>query len=254
TKTFQRNEIDSLKRRVKKIKKRNKSRTHKLKRLYKVGLTARVESSRDEEILGEDTSKQGRIEAIDADEDITLVNDQDNVDEDMFDVNDLGGEEVFVAEQKVVKDINENVVEEVVNATQDSTATTNITTKELTLAQALKALMTSKPKVKGIVIQEQEELGKSTTTIATIPKRQSQDKGKGIIIEEPVKPKKKDQIRLNEEVTKRLQDKFNEEEIFGRERAQKKQEANIALIRTWDDIQEKIDVDHQLAERFQAQE
>ncbi|GJS69622.1 putative ribonuclease H-like domain-containing protein [Tanacetum coccineum] len=44
TKTTQQNEIDSLKRRVKKLEKKRSSRTHKLKRLYKVGLTARVES------------------------------------------------------------------------------------------------------------------------------------------------------------------------------------------------------------------
>nr|GEU81517.1 hypothetical protein [Tanacetum cinerariifolium] len=67
------------------------------------------------------------IEAIDADEDMTLVNDQDEAD--MFDVNDLGGEEVFVTEQEVV-----------------STAATTVITEELTLAQALKALKTSKPK------------------------------------------------------------------------------------------------------------
>nr|GFA71717.1 hypothetical protein [Tanacetum cinerariifolium] len=53
-KTTQHNEIVSLKRRVKKLKKINKLRNHRLKRLYKVGLTARVESSNDEEILGED--------------------------------------------------------------------------------------------------------------------------------------------------------------------------------------------------------
>nr|GFB47244.1 hypothetical protein [Tanacetum cinerariifolium] len=86
-----------------------------------------VESSVDEESLGEDASKQGR--RIDADEDITLI---------------------FVAGQ------NENVVEEVVDAAQVSTAATTvtITTKEITLAQALEALKTSKPKVKGIVFQE----------------------------------------------------------------------------------------------------
>ncbi|GJU94546.1 hypothetical protein Tco_1319302 [Tanacetum coccineum] len=38
------------------------------------------------------------------------------------------------------------------------------------------------------------------------------------------------------------------------EEAAKKQEANIALIETWDDIHANIDVDHQLAERLQAQE
>nr|GEU57738.1 hypothetical protein [Tanacetum cinerariifolium] len=74
TKTTQQNVIGSLTRRVKKLEKKNRSRNHKLKRLYKFGLTSRVESSREEESLGEDSSKQGRIEAIDQDEDITLVN------------------------------------------------------------------------------------------------------------------------------------------------------------------------------------
>ncbi|GKF32123.1 hypothetical protein Tco_0101921, partial [Tanacetum coccineum] len=99
TKTTQQNEIDSLKRRVKKLeKKRSSIRTHKLKRLYKVGLKAKAESSGDEEDLGEDASKQGRrINAIDTDEDITLVNVQDDADKEMFDVNVLNGEEVFVA-------------------------------------------------------------------------------------------------------------------------------------------------------------
>nr|GEV16998.1 putative ribonuclease H-like domain-containing protein [Tanacetum cinerariifolium] len=116
TKTTQFNEIASFKRRVKKVEKRNRSRTHRLKRLYKVGLSARVESSRDEESLGEDASKQGRIDAIDANEDITLVSVHDDADKEMFDVNILGGEE-FVARQ------NENVVEEVVDAAQVQKAT-----------------------------------------------------------------------------------------------------------------------------------
>ncbi|GKF72300.1 hypothetical protein Tco_0208414, partial [Tanacetum coccineum] len=68
TKTTQHNEIVSLKRGVKKLEKKNRSRTHKLKRLHKVGLTARVESFDNEESLGKDASKQGRIDAIDADE------------------------------------------------------------------------------------------------------------------------------------------------------------------------------------------
>ncbi|GJX23081.1 hypothetical protein Tco_0227526, partial [Tanacetum coccineum] len=130
TKTTQANEIASLKRRVKKLEKKNRSRTRKLKRLYKVCLAARVESSRDEESLGKDASKQGRINAIDADNDITLVSVQDDADKEMFDVDDLNGEEVFVAGQ------NENVVEEVVDAPQVSTAATTvtITTEEITLA------------------------------------------------------------------------------------------------------------------------
>ncbi|GKE96759.1 hypothetical protein Tco_1581614 [Tanacetum coccineum] len=56
-KTAQAQEITSLKLRVKKIEKRNKSRTHKLKRLYKVGMSARIESSKDEGLGEEDASK-----------------------------------------------------------------------------------------------------------------------------------------------------------------------------------------------------
>nr|GEW00435.1 hypothetical protein [Tanacetum cinerariifolium] len=98
TKTTQVNVIDSLKKRVKKLGKRNRSRTHKLKRLYKVGLTARVESSDNKESLGEDASKQERrIDDIVADEDITMVNVHADADK------DLGCKEVFV-EQEVVAD------------------------------------------------------------------------------------------------------------------------------------------------------
>ncbi|GJX99598.1 putative ribonuclease H-like domain-containing protein [Tanacetum coccineum] len=173
TKITQQNEIDSLKKRVNKLKKKRSSRTHKLKRLYKVSLSARVESSGDEEDLGEDASKQGRrINVIDADEYITLVNVQDDADKEMFDVDALNGKEVFVAGQ------NENVVEEVVN-----------------------------------------------------------DKGKGIMIEEPVKPmKKKVQIMLDKEVASKLQAEFDDKERLAREKAEKEKEANIALIEEWDDI------------------
>nr|GEW23531.1 ribonuclease H-like domain-containing protein [Tanacetum cinerariifolium] len=89
--------------RVKKLKKKQRSRTHKLMRLYKVGLTARVESSDDEQSLGEDASKQGRIRDIDSDEGITLVSTQ--VDAEMFDADkDFGGEEVFVEQDVADKE------------------------------------------------------------------------------------------------------------------------------------------------------
>nr|GEU78263.1 retrovirus-related Pol polyprotein from transposon TNT 1-94 [Tanacetum cinerariifolium] len=130
---------DSLLARGSRCLKKNSSRTHRLKRLYKVGLSTRVETSGDEESLGEDASKQGRrIDVIDADEDITL--------------------------------------------------------------------------------------------------------GKGIIIEEPMKPKKKDQIRLGEEATLKLQAKFDEEERLAREKAKKEERASIALIEECDDIQSDMKI------------
>ncbi|GKB12593.1 putative reverse transcriptase domain-containing protein [Tanacetum coccineum] len=222
-------------------------------------LTARVESSDNEENLGEDASKQGRIDAIDADEEIILVSVQ-NMDEEMLDVNVLDGEEMFVAEQEVAtnKENDEvNVVEEYCcDATTVSAATTTTATittvDDITLAQALIEIKSTKPKEKGVVIQE---LGESTTTISSqLSSQQSHDKGKGILIEPVKHVKKKDLIRLDEEAALKLQAEFDEEERIAREKAKKEKEANIALIETWDDIQAKIDADHQLAERLQAQE
>nr|GEU65404.1 hypothetical protein [Tanacetum cinerariifolium] len=101
-KTTQGLEITSLKRRVKKVEKKQRSRTHKLKRLYKVGLTARLDSFEYEQSLGEDASKQGRkINDIDADEDITLVNDQ--YDAEMFDVNDLHVKRCLLKKKLTIK-------------------------------------------------------------------------------------------------------------------------------------------------------
>ncbi|GJS21312.1 uncharacterized mitochondrial protein-like protein [Tanacetum coccineum] len=92
-------------------KKKGGSRTHKLKRLYRVGRFARVVSS-EEASLGdqEDASKQGKkIHDIDADEDITLEN---------VVVNDLDGDEVVV-ESKVTDKASEkrNIVKEAVVVT-----------------------------------------------------------------------------------------------------------------------------------------
>nr|GEV85725.1 hypothetical protein [Tanacetum cinerariifolium] len=81
TKTAQQAKINGLERRIKKLEKKHRSRTHKLKRLYKVGLTARVISSSDDEALDkEDTSKQERIDEIDVDEDIALVDSKNLLD------------------------------------------------------------------------------------------------------------------------------------------------------------------------------
>ncbi|GJS03492.1 hypothetical protein Tco_0320000 [Tanacetum coccineum] len=168
-KTTQQNEIDSLKRRVKKLEKKRSSRSHKLKTIQR-----------------------------------------------------LGGV-LFVGKMKMF-------VEEVVYMFKLVCAaiTITITTEEITLAQALEALKTTKPNVKGIVFSEPS----TTTTITTISSQQSLDKSKGIMIKEPVKPmKKKVQIMLDEEAALKLQGEFDEEERLAKEKAKKEKEANIALIK-----------------------
>ncbi|GJZ48531.1 hypothetical protein Tco_0602363 [Tanacetum coccineum] len=162
-----------------------------------------------------ESSSLGRINAIDADEDITLVNDQD--DADMFDVNTLTGDEVLAEEEFATKDVN-------------------LTVDEVTLAQVLTALNSVKPKVKANVVEEPSVLvsaastkvsAATTTTTAIIPTpRKGIDKGKGIMVE-PEKPlKKKDQISFDEQEAIRLQDEFDEEERLAREKdeATKEQE------------------------------
>nr|GEX66976.1 hypothetical protein [Tanacetum cinerariifolium] len=249
TTTTQRNEIASLKRKVKKHEKKNRSRTDRLKRLYKVSLTAKVESFGNKESLDEDASKQGRIDAIDADEEITLVSVQDK-----FGSNDAdkGMFNVDVLDDSAAGDIVSTASATTTVSAATTTAATIKTIDDITLAQALEEIKSTKPKEKGIVIQE---LGESTTTKSS---QQSQDKGKGILIKpviESAKPmKRKDQIKLDEEAALKLQAIFYEKERLAREKAEKVEKANIALIETWDDMQAKIIVDHQLAERMQAQE
>nr|GFC65381.1 hypothetical protein [Tanacetum cinerariifolium] len=68
-------EILKLKKRVKKLEKKKKSKSLGFKRLRRVGISQRVESSADTIVCAqEDASKQeGKIESIDANKEITLV-------------------------------------------------------------------------------------------------------------------------------------------------------------------------------------
>nr|GEU80026.1 hypothetical protein [Tanacetum cinerariifolium] len=165
-------------------------------------LDSGVESSGDEESLGDDASKQGRIDAINVDKDITLVSVQDDAYKEMFIMDTLVGDELIVDASQV--------------SAAGEVSTTSVS------VSAASAATTGNGKEKMI---------------------------------EPIKPKKrKDQIRLDEEVALKLQAEFDEEERIAREKAKNEQEANITLIKTCDDIQAKIDADHELSKRMQAQE
>ncbi|GKA81015.1 hypothetical protein Tco_0787707 [Tanacetum coccineum] len=159
-----------------------------------------------------------KILDIDADEDITLDSthvDTDNThvdtDPDMFGVHDLYGDEVFV-----------EIEEPVVNAA--TTTTTTIADEVvMNLDQTLIEIKSAKPKSKKIVMQEPSE---STPTISY--QQPSQVKGQG----------SKDKVALN------LQAELEEEEKISR---QNEEEANIALIESWDNTQAMMDADYQMA-------
>ncbi|GJW83730.1 hypothetical protein Tco_0156875 [Tanacetum coccineum] len=224
TKTAQAQEITSLKKRVKKLEKKGGSRTHKLKRLYRVGRSRRVVSS-EEESLGdqEDASKQG-IVLVNVDKDIYLVN--VDRDEDMFGVNNLEGDEVVVESEVADKDVNLSI-------------------DEVTLAQALAALKSTKVQEKGDVIKEpsvpvsvastnQEQEQAPTPIVSSQQPTQVKDKGKGKMVEEEhvKKISKKELLKLDEELAFKLQAEEAEEEKLAREKAQKVKEANKAEVET----------------------
>ncbi|GJT51959.1 hypothetical protein Tco_0978116 [Tanacetum coccineum] len=246
-KDAQAKEIAALKKRVQKLERKKKSRPTGLKRLRKVGMSRRVESSEDKESLGdhEDASKQGRsIEDIDKDADVSLVDDSQGRSDDaeMFDINDLHGDEVDVDMPVGEKQEQSAKEREVDTSVEDSAAPTTI--EEITLAQTLIQIKAAKPKVvttaatttttrpkaRGVVVQEPSEfktphksqpvlflLNRTTTTIRL--------QARGV----------KDQVALDEEMARNLEAQLKAELIEEERLARKKEEEdNIALIESWE--------------------
>ncbi|GJS33157.1 hypothetical protein Tco_0531539 [Tanacetum coccineum] len=147
------------------------------------------------------------------------VNEEPN----MFGVHDLDGDEVVVESEVAAKkkDDEVNVVEEVVSSAEEIVNAAIITEDEITLAQALVELKSVKPKV--------------TTAITTT--------NKGILLQEPSES-------IKTKTTTTIPSKDKSKVRLTRE----KDEANVALIEEWNDIQAKIETDYELAQRLQAEE
>ncbi|GJS88800.1 putative ribonuclease H-like domain-containing protein [Tanacetum coccineum] len=168
--------------------------------------------------------KGRKIEDLDADAEVTLVNETQEMNDDnlMFDTDVLED----VAE--VVTTVSANV--EILN--------------ELTLAQTLIEIKNAKPKpvttaativtsvrprAKGIIFHDQEEqVSASTKTFSSSQSQlpQVKDKGKGKIMELEVPLKKKDQVALDEEMARNLEAQLQAELIDERgcmEQLKKKQ-------------------------------
>ncbi|GJR29696.1 hypothetical protein Tco_1105928 [Tanacetum coccineum] len=217
-KDAQAKEIGDLKKRVQNLERKKKSRTIGLQRLRKVSMSRRVESSEDKESLGdhEDASKQGRsIEDIDKDADVSLVDDTQGRSDDaeMFDINDLHGDEVNV-DMPVEITLAQTLIQ-IKEAKPKVVTTAAITTT------------TTRPKARGVVVQEPSEFRTPQESQPSMIK----DKGKAIMIEPEVPLKRKDQVALDEDLARNLQAQL-EAELIEEERLARKQEeeANIALI------------------------
>ncbi|GJW74670.1 putative ribonuclease H-like domain-containing protein [Tanacetum coccineum] len=234
--------IVALKKRIQKLERKKMSRPTGLKRLKKVGMSRRVESSEDQESLvaPEDASKHGRsIADIDADIEVTLVDETQKRQDDelMFDTRDLDTDEMPVEAKVNEKDEqstkpDDSTANEAVTADIGGVAAAKI--DELTLAQTLIEIKAAKPKVvtttattttttrpkaKGVVVvQEPSEFRVPQEAQPSVAK----DKGKGIMIEPEVPLKRKDQIALDEQIARDIQAKLDAELIM-RRKAIKKQ-------------------------------
>ncbi|GJV62306.1 hypothetical protein Tco_1468406 [Tanacetum coccineum] len=182
----------------------------------------------------------------------------------MFDINDLHGDEVNVDMPVGEKQEQSAKEREVDTSVEDSVAPTTI--EEITLAQTLIQIKAAKPKVvttaattttttrpkaRGVVVQEPSEFRTPQESQPSMIK----DKGKAIMIEPEVPLKRKDQVALDEDLARNLQAQLEAELIEEERIARKKEEeANIALIESWDNTQAMMEADFELAQRLQTEE
>ncbi|GJR51819.1 hypothetical protein Tco_1402340 [Tanacetum coccineum] len=181
------------------------------------------------------------IDDTDKDAEITLVHETQGRygDEEMFNTCVLDGDEVLAEPEVTIKDEKANVVEDS-SESITTTPTLTITTAAITIT-----VVSTRPKAKGLVIHEEEQAPTPTVSSQQPSQVKAQDKGKGTMVEEHVKMKKKDQISLDEELAFKLQAEEEEEERLAREKAQREEEANIVA---WDNVQAMIDADYQMAQ------
>ncbi|GJR62357.1 copia protein [Tanacetum coccineum] len=121
----------------------------------------------------------------------------------------------------------------------------------MTIADTLMAIRSTRPRTTSIVIRDVKEEPRRATSIPTV---QSQDKGKGKMVElEPtLKNPIKAQIQRDAEIAQSLfeedQTQFEREQRIARERATKQKAKDATLIEQMEDIQARMDVDKLLAE------
>nr|GEW63899.1 hypothetical protein [Tanacetum cinerariifolium] len=192
------------------------------------------------------------IDNIDQDKEIALVDETQRRmnEEEMFGVNDLDGDEVIVdatAGEEVEQStkVTEKEVStadpvttdgKVVTTAEDVEVTTAATTPqiskdELTLAQTLIKIKAAKPKAREVIIQEPSEF---RTTSSSQPSQLPQAKDK--------------------EVARKLEAQMKAETEEEERIAREKDEANIAVIEQWDEVQAKTNADMELAQKLQTEE
>ncbi|GKE43622.1 hypothetical protein Tco_1470906 [Tanacetum coccineum] len=146
-----------------------------------------------------------------------------------------------------------------ISAAGPSTSTTGDIFKDkmTTIVDTLVAIRSARPRTTSVMIHNVEEEPRRATPVPTV---QSQDKGKGKMVEHEPTPKnpRKAQIQMDEELAQRLfeeeQAQFEREQRIARERVAEQEAKDDALIEQIEDVQARMDADELLAERLQEQE
>nr|GEY03511.1 ribonuclease H-like domain-containing protein [Tanacetum cinerariifolium] len=139
------------------------------------------------------------------------------------------------------------------------TTTTFFDDEDVTIVDTLVKMKNQKAKKKGIAFKDADDSTRpirSITTLQPFPTIDPKDKGKGILQElDPVKKSKKmdqDQIERDVEVALKIQAHLNEEAMIERKRQEEASKATLAEM--YDEVQAKIDDDHELAVRLTHKE
>ncbi|GJW32809.1 hypothetical protein Tco_0052841 [Tanacetum coccineum] len=174
----------------------------------------KVESSEDKESLGaqEDASKQGRIK---------IVNEtQGRLDDaEMFDTDDLHGDEVIVDMVVEVSTGVKDSVSPTILVTTTDVGVTAAKIDEITPTTKPKAVTTAatttttRPKARGVVVQEPSEFRTTTSSPQASQPSKTKEKGKAIMIKPEVPLKMKDQVALDEEIARNLEAQLQAELI-----------------------------------------
>ncbi|GJT15214.1 ribonuclease H-like domain, reverse transcriptase, RNA-dependent DNA polymerase [Tanacetum coccineum] len=122
-----------------------------------------------------------------------------------------------------------------------------------TIADTLVAIRSARPRTTLVMIHNVKEEPRRATLVPIV---QSQDKGKGKMVEPEPTPKnpRKAQIQMDEELAQRLfeeeQTQFEKEQRIAREKATGQEAKDAALIEQMEDVQARMDADELLAERL----
>ncbi|GJU79940.1 hypothetical protein Tco_1282305 [Tanacetum coccineum] len=212
-KDAQANEIATLKKRIQRLERRKMSRPT-------------------------DASKQGRsIKDIDADVDVSLVDEtqERQYDDLIFDFGVLEDDVMHVEANFDGKDEHSKKLDNSTAGEAVTTANSDDSVVPTTNANINDSVEPSEFKVP-------QEIQPSS----------SKDKGKGIMIEPEVPLKRKDKIALDEQIERDIQAKLDAELLEEQKlaRKQEEEEANIALIESWENTQAMMEADRLLAKRL----